>query len=249
MPPVYPTPWKLLPSLATAMLFRRQRSFHKDASTAVNLLQPPLEVRGKEHIPASGPFLLTLNHYGRPGFMAWWLVFSLSATLPVEVHWVMTGAWIFPGKWYETLVGRLTAWLFRQIARVYDFTNMTPIAPFSNEVEGRARSVRRALEHARQVPLPVIGLAPEGRNHPGAVLGPLPPGVGRFIAKLAPHCKVILPAGIFELDTHPCLQFGAPYRLEWPASLSGAALDTHIGQIVMRAIAAQLPESLRGEYR
>ena len=124
--------------------------------------------RGQEHIPPSGPFLLTINHYGRPGFMTWWLVFSLSASLPVEVHWVITSAWIFPGKWYESLVGKLTAWLFRQIAQVYGFTNMTPIAPYSSEVEGRARSVRRALEHARQAPQPVIGLAPEGRNHPGA---------------------------------------------------------------------------------
>jgi 1-acyl-sn-glycerol-3-phosphate acyltransferase len=249
MPSSYPIPWKLLPGLAAAMLFRRQRSFRQDARLALSLLQPALEVRGQEHIPSSGPFLLTINHYGRPGFMAWWLVFSFSATLPVDVHWIMTGAWIFPGKWYEALVGRLTAWLFRQIARVYDFTNMTPIAPFSDEVEGRARSVRRALEHVRRTPQPVIGLAPEGRNHPGAVLGPLPPGVGRFIARLAPHCQVILPAGIYEAGDHLCVQFGSPYCLEVPGDSSGDALDAHIGQAVMRAIAAQLPESLRGEYR
>ena len=248
MPPVYPTPWKLVPGLAAAMLFRRQRSFRQDACTAISLLRPPLEVRGSEHIPASGPFLLTINHYGRPGFMAWWLVFALSANLPVAVHWIMTGAWIFPGKWYEALVGRLTTWLFRQIAGVYGFTNMTPIAPYSNEVEGRARAVRRALAYARSTPQPVIGLAPEGRNHPDAVLGPLPPGVGRFVARLAPLCQPILPAGIYELDDRPCLQFGAPYRLELPGGLSSDALDAQAGRVVMRAIAAQLPPHLRGEY-
>ena len=248
MPPVYPTPWKLVPGLAAAMLFRRQRSFRQDACTAISLLRPPLEVRGSEHIPASGPFLLTINHYGRPGFMAWWLVFALSANLPVAVHWIMTGAWIFPGKWYEALVGRLTTWLFRQIAGVYGFTNMTPIAPYSNEVEGRARAVRRALAYARSTPQPVIGLAPEGRNHPDAVLGPLPPGVGRFVARLAPLCQLILPAGIYELDDRPCLQFGAPYRLELPGGLSSDALDAQAGRVVMRAIAAQLPPHLRGEY-
>jgi hypothetical protein len=248
MSPVYPTPWKLVPGLAAAMLFRRRRSFRQDARTALNLLQPPLEVRGSEHIPASGPFLLTINHYGRPGFMAWWLVFALSANLPVEVHWIMTGAWIFPGKWYEALVGKLTTWLFRQIAHVYGFTNMTPIAPYSNEVEGRARAVRRTLEYARRTPQPVLGLAPEGRNHPDAVLGPLPPGVGRFVARLAPACQGILPAGIFETDDHLCVQFAAPYCLDVPAGLSGDALDAHVGQVVMRAIAAQLPDHLRGEY-
>lgn len=247
MPPAYPTPWKLLPGLAAAMLFRRRRSFQKDSRTAINLLLPPLEVFGTQHIPASGPFLLTINHYGRPGFMAWWLTFSASAALPMEVHWVMTGAWIFPGKWYEALVGKLTAWLFRQIARVYDFTNMAPVPPYSNEVEGRARAVRRVLQVARQTPQPVIGLAPEGQNHPGAVLGPLPSGAGRFIARLAPLCQVILPAGIYEAEDHLCIHFGAPYQLEIPTGLSGDALDAHVGPIVMKAIAALLPEHLRGE--
>jgi 1-acyl-sn-glycerol-3-phosphate acyltransferase len=248
MPPAYPTPWKLLPGLAAAMLFRRRRSFRNDARTAISLLQPPLELRGTEHIPASGPFLLTINHYGRPGFMAWWLTFSTSATLPVEVHWVMTGAWIFPGKWYEVLVDRLTTWLFRQIARVYGFTNMAPIPPYTNEVEGRARAVHRVLQIARRTPQPVIGLAPEGQNHPGAVLGPLPSGAGRFIAKLAPLCQVILPAGIFELDDRLCLQFGLPYQLVLPSALVGDALDAHVGQIIMKAIAVLLPQHLRGEY-
>ena len=90
-------------------------------------------------------------------------------------------------------------------------TNMTPIAPYSNEVEERARSVRRVLEYAHRTPQPVIGLAPEGRNHPDAVLGPAAtPASGRFIARLAPACQVILPAGIFEEDGRLCVHFGAP---------------------------------------
>lgn len=248
MLPKYPTPWMLVPGLAAAMLLRRQRSFRRDARSAVGLLKPPLEVRGQEAIPAAGPFLLTINHFYCPGFMAWWLTFAPSASLPVEVHWIMTGAWIFPGKWYEALVGKLSAWIFPQIARVYGFSNMTPIAPYSNEVEGRARSVRRILAYARRAPAPVIGLAPEGTDHPGGVLGPPPPGLGRFIALLAPLCQVILPAGIFEVDGQFCLQFGAPYRLEVPKSLSGEALDAHVSSVVMDAIARQLPIPLRGEF-
>jgi 1-acyl-sn-glycerol-3-phosphate acyltransferase len=248
MPQKYPNPWILVPGLAAAMLTRRQRSFRQAALSAVRLLQPPLEVRGQEAIPTAGPFLLTINHYGRPGFMAWWLTFALSASLPVDVHWIMTGAWIFPGKWYEALVDKLTTWLFRQIAQVYGFTNMAPVVPYTNEVEGRARSVRRVLEYARRAPAPVIGLAPEGRDHPGAVLGQPPPGLGRFVARLAPLCQVILPAGIFEIDDNLCLQFGPPYRLEVPGSLSGEALDLHVSKVVMCAIAHQLPIPLRGEF-
>lgn len=248
MPDRLPAPWRLVPDLAWAMLARRTRSFRKDARRAVKLLQPPLEVRGQEHIPASGPFLLTINHYGRRGFQAWWLTMPPSAALPVEVHWVITGAWVFLDRWYTNLVQNITRWLFRQVAGVYGFTNMTPIAPFSNEVEGRARSVRQVLEYARRAPQPVIGLAPEGRNHPNAVLGPLPPGGGRFIARLAVPCQQILPAGIFEVDGRLCVQFGAPYKLEVPEGLSGDALDQHVGMVVMRAIACQMPDHLRGEY-
>ena len=248
MPHKYPRPWNLVPGLAAAMIARRQRSFRRDAQAAVRLLQPPLRVCGQEHIPNRGPFLLTINHYGRPGFMAWWLTFALSASLPTEVHWVMTGAWVLPGHWYETLVRDLTTWLFRQIARVYGFTNMAPVAPFSNEVEDRARSVRRVLAYVRQTPQPVIGLAPEGRDFPDAVLGPSPSGLGRFVARLAPACQVILPAGVFEQGEHLCVHFGTPYRLDLPTGLSPDALDRHISQVVMRAIARLVPEHLRGEY-
>ena len=248
MPQTYPRPWSLVPGLVGAMIARRQRSFHRDAQAAVHLLKPPLEIRGREHIPASGPFLLTINHYGRLGFPSWWLTMAPSSALPVEVHWIMTGAWIFLDRWYTGLVRDFTRWLFRQVAGVYGFYNMTPIAPYSNDVEERARSVRRVLEYAHRTTQPVIGLAPEGRNHPDAVLGPLPPSAGRFIARLANACQVILPAGIFEEDGRLCVHFGAPYLLETPAGLSGDALDEHVGQVVMRAIAHLLPANLRGEY-
>ena len=78
MPHTYPRPWNLVPGLAAAMIARRQRSFRRDAQAAVRLLKPPLEIRGQEHIPASGPFLLTINHYGRLGFPSWWLTMALS---------------------------------------------------------------------------------------------------------------------------------------------------------------------------
>ena len=194
MPLKYPIPWKILPGLTAAVLIRKRRSFRGDSLTAVGMLEHPLVILGMENVPASGSYLLTINHYYRSGFRSWWLTFALSAALPVEVYWVMTGAWIFPGKFYEAPMRILSTWLFRRIASVYGFTNMTPIEPYSSDVQGRARAVRRVLEHARSSPNPVIGLAPEGQDMPGGVLGMPPPGLGRFVALLAPLCQVILPA-------------------------------------------------------
>lgn len=247
--PLYPIPWKILPGLALAVLTNRRRSFRSDSIAALSILRHTPEVRGQANIPARGPFLLVSNHFSRPGFNAWWLTFALSAALPAEVYWIMTGAWIFPGMIYEAPMRILSTWLFPHIARVYGFTTMTPIEPYSSDVRGRARSVRRILEYTRSTPSPLIGLAPEGIDHPGGVLGPTPPGSGRFIAHLAPICQVILPVGVFEEQERLCAQFGIPYRLEIPAGLPPDQLDAHISRVVMHTIASLLPAHLRGEYR
>jgi hypothetical protein len=244
----YPVPWKILPGLAVAALTRRRRSFRRDALTAIGMLEQPLKLLGGENIPATGPYLLTINHYSSPGLGSWWLTFAPGALLPVEVYWIMTGAWIFPGKFYEAPMRILSSWLFPRIAYTYNFTNMTPVPPYSADVQGRARSVRRALEYARSTPDPVIGLAPEGQNFPGGVLGAPPSGLGRFVALLASACRVILPAGICEDGEQLCLRFGEPYALEIPADLPHSRLDDHVSRVVMRAIARLLPVHLRGGY-
>ena len=249
MPSSYPIPWKILPGLAAAVLTGRRRSFRTDSLTAVSLLESPLEIRGQQNIPSSGPYLLTTNHFSAPGFNAWWFTFALSAALPLELHWIMTGAWIFPGKLFEAPMRIFSTWLFPRIAQAYGFTAMTPIPPYSTDVQGRARAVRRILEYAHHTPNPVIGLAPEGTDYPGGVLGAPPPGLGRFVARLAPLCQVILPAGVFESGGHLCVQFGEPFALQVPASLPRDQLDAYVIQTVMCAIARQLPPSLQGEFK
>lgn len=249
MPSSYPIPWKILPGLAGAVLTGRRRSFRADSLTAISLLHPPMEIRGQQNIPASGPYLLTTNHFSAPGFNAWWFTFALSAALPLELHWIMTGAWISPGKFYEAPIRIFSTWLFPRIAQAYGFTTMTPIPPYSTDMQGRARAVRRVLEYAHRTPAPVIGLAPEGMDFPGGVLGAPPPGLGRFVARLAPPCQVILPAGVFKEEGHLCTQFGEPYRLEIPARCSPDETDAYVSNVVMHAIARQLPPSLQGEFK
>jgi hypothetical protein len=234
--------------MAVSVFTGRRRSFHRDACVAVRRLQPPPEFRGLEVIPPGGPYLVTTNHYNAPGFGSWWITLTINSVLPDDVRWIMTGAWTFPGKIYDTPMRLLTTWLFQRIALVYGFTNMPPVPPYSNDTEGRARAIRSLLTYARRTPNPVIGLAPEGADHPNGVLGPPPAGLGRFITLLAPTCEVILPVGIFEEGGHLCAQFGAPYRLEVPARLSPEQVDQRVSQVVMGAIARQLPAALRGSY-
>jgi hypothetical protein len=248
MSSAYPIPWKILPGLAVSVFTGQRRSFRRDAVIAVSRLQPPPEFRSLEAIPANGPYLLTTNHYTAPGFGSWWITLTINSVLPYEVYWIMTGAWAFPGKFYDAPMRALTTWLFRRIALVYGFTNMPPVPPYSNDTEGRARAIRSILTYARRTPSLVIGIAPEGADHPNGMLGPPPAGLGRFIAHLAPYCQLILPAGVFEQAGHLCVQFGVPYQLEIPKGLSPEQVDAHVSQTVMCAIARQLPVPLRGVY-
>lgn len=248
MPPSYPFPWKKLPGLAKSVLSGGRRSFREDSLYALSLLNPPCEFRGRENIPYRGPYLVTSNHYSREGFQTWWISLAISAALPVEVHWIMTGAWIYLGKVYEAPMRRLSTWLFGRLALVYGFTTMPPVAPYSMDTEGRASSVRQILAYARRTPGAVIGLAPEGTDFSGGVLGTPPPGAGRFIAHLARSCQIILPVGIFEEPDHLCARFGEPYRLEVPGELSPDVSDAYVSAVVMHALASQLPASLRGKY-
>ena len=119
--------------------------------------------------------------------------------------------------------------------------------PTEKDVEARARAVRRVIEVARE-PEAVIALAPEGRDYPKGILGPLPSGVGRFIEKLATHCQPILPIGVYENDESLCLSFGPPIVLPTSSKTTAQVQDQIVGWQVMSAIAQQLPPHLRGGY-
>src|SRR3990170_3691208 len=95
MPPKYPLPWRLVLKALPDFIFQRSRSFRADSKTCVDMLAPKLQIIGQANIPQAGPALVTVNHYSRPGFRAWWLPLAISASVPVEIHWVMTAAWRF----------------------------------------------------------------------------------------------------------------------------------------------------------
>jgi 1-acyl-sn-glycerol-3-phosphate acyltransferase len=210
-------------------------------------------VLGGQYIPPRGPCLVTCNHYTRPGLDAWWGALALSAAVAArrapgadpEIRWVMTGAWTFPeSRWKRHTLTPLTRWAFVRAARVYGFVPMPPMPPDPGEVEARAAAVLRTVRLARQIAPRggMIGLAPEGRDVPGA-FGPLPRGAGAFIGLLVEAGLPVLPAGVGErrARTGPpglCVSLGPLFRPQIPPERTER--DRELARQVTAAISRQL---------
>jgi hypothetical protein len=234
--------------VAVNVFFGGQRSFRADGQVCIRQLKPPLRVLGAENIPQAGPCTITFNHYYRPGFQAWWMALAIAATVPVDIHFVMTGELTFPGKRYAPLGMAGSHWLLKRLSRIYRFTTMPPMPPRPKDVQARARSVRAVLSFIKVHPQSILGLAPEGGDQPGGLLNWPPAGAGRFISLLAGPGSRIVPVGAYEEDGQLCLNFGEAYILRAPDGLSVDEKDHAVAAIVMRAIARQLPLRLRGIF-
>jgi hypothetical protein len=246
--PKYGYPCEVVVGLAFSMILGLRRSFRQDATRCVGRLKPSLRVFGKESVPRSGPCVITVNHYYRPGFGAEWLALGISALVPREVHWIMTGEWTAPGKWYEPIKGAYSRLLLKYLSRVYGYTSMPPMPPRPKDVEARARSVRAVLEYAKRHPVFMLGLAPEGANQAGGALSMPAPGTGRFALLLAGLGMEFVPVGAYEEGGAFCLHFGPAYRLRIPSSLSADEKDRAAAETMMKKIAALLPVRLRGDF-
>ena len=212
--------------------------------TCIEKLNPPLRVLGKENIPIDGPCAVTVNHYSRPGFGAWWIALAIAATVPVEMHWVTTGELMHWGK----LGSPFSRWALKRIGKTYGFTTMPPMPPRPGDVEARARSVKKVLKLVNQTGNTVLGLAPEGADQHGGQLSFPPSGAGRFGLLLAGLGSVFVPVGVYEADGALCLHFGPAYRLSVPSGLSADEKDRAAAEIMMKHIAVLLPEELRGDF-
>jgi hypothetical protein len=204
---------------------------------------------GEENIPRAGPCLITFNHYYRPGFNAWWMALALAAAVPLEILFIMTGVLTFPGIWYAPLGAAGSRWLLRRFSKIYGFTTMPPMPPRPGDLMVRACSVRRLLAFARTNPAAILSLAPEGGDQPAGRVHWPPSGAGRFMLLMAELGFPLLPLGFFEEDGEFFLHFGPPYLLQAPCSLDPDGKDHRAAYTVMSAIASQLPERLRGEFR
>ncbi len=245
--PHYSYPLRLFPGLFFGLLTGRHRSFRDDALVCIVGLNPPMRVLGETNIPGSGPCVLTMNHYYRPGFGAWWIALAIAAAVPQELHWVMTAEWTFPGRWYGFLGRPLLRWVLKRAAGMYGFTSMPPMPPRPSDIVKRSLSVRTVLDYIHHHPGSMLAVSPEGGDAPGGILAWPPSGAGRFLLLLAGAGYSIVPVGCWEQEGALCLRFGQAYRLE---VLGGAAKerDNAAASIVMQAIASQLPYELRGKF-
>lgn len=246
--PRYSLPKILLAALVRDILLFRKRDFRKDAKICIATLNPPLNVLGAENIPQHGPSVVTVNHYHRDGFSAEWLALAVAALVPIPMHWVMTGEFMYEDRWYQALGSPVSRILLRGIGRVYRFTTMPPMPPRARDVVARAASVRAVLEYVRHTPEPIIGLAPEGYDPPGGILTRPAPGLGRFGLLLSKTGLRFFPVGAYEADGIFHIHFGEPYDLNIEEPLRTDEKDMQASQIIMEHIARLLPLSLRGEF-
>lgn len=246
--PVYSYPRGLFARVALDVFLMRRRSFRKDAEACIGNLRPPLQVLGRENVPQCGPCVITVNHYYRPGFGAQWIALAVSATVPVDIHWVMTGELTYPGRWYTPAGMLLSRLVLHRAARVYGFTAMPPMPPRARDVEARAASVRKVLDYVRHAKDPVLGLAPEGGDSADGKLARPASGLGRFGLLLSGAGLRFVPVGAYEMDGVFTLHFGETYELSVPRNQSSNEKDDRASQVIMKNIAGLLPAHLRGEF-
>jgi len=227
----------------------RKRSFQKDAVRLASGMGVPVVVTGGKYIPQSGPGLVVFNHYSREGLSILFPVAGLASSIPTEMHWIMTGAWTFPGNPLRRPLRAVTKWVFKRIACVYGFTLTPPMPPETADAPARTEAVRRVFHHIKANPSTLVALAPEGRDFPGGVLGELPPGAGKFMLELSQRLEYIYPVGIYEGDGALRINFGPPFDLGSIINSGSSSLEEKASRIAMQHIAALLPVRLAGQHK
>jgi 1-acyl-sn-glycerol-3-phosphate acyltransferase len=231
-------------------------SISHDATLLLRGAQPAPRVLNPENIPLDSPFILTLNHYDRPGLAAWWgaaVMLCAIATRrtrePRDIHLAIAREW-----WYPRGIGRaikqpLTNWFFGQLAKAYGLIRLPPVLGDDRFRGEGALAIRRALALTRGNQPQLVGLAPEGHTGDNLSLCHPPTGAGLFLLMLTHDTLPILPAGIFEDDDKILtVNFGAPFQLSVPRQMPRPARDAHVARQVMVQIGKLLPERMWGAY-
>jgi hypothetical protein len=207
----------------------------------------PLIIHEKDLAPNQKPGMVVFNHYSREGFSILYAVAAIASSVPSDMHWMMTGAWTFPGRPFSRQLRNLSEWVFRRIAQVYGFTLTPPLPPDPSDNQARTEAIRRVFQHIKANPSTLVALAPEGRDFPGGVLGIPPAGSGKFLLELSRRLGMVYPVGVFEEDGALHLCFGAPFDIY--SIIKESSLEPgEASRVVMEHIASLLPGHLAGEF-
>ena len=255
--PRYEYPIHLLVQPAVRVLFGLPSSVGQDAARLLRGAHPTPRVLNEEAIPSVSPFVLTINHYDRPGLGAWWgispIIFAIASRRSVEprdIHMAMAREWWYPPGFGHLVKQPLTHWFFGQISKTYGTIRLPPIVGEKGLLSDGAISIRRAISLTRGEHPQLVGIAPEGQTGDHLSLCKPPPGAGLFLLMLTHDTVPVLPAGIFEDDDGTLtVRFGAPYFLRVPPNTAREERDAKSAEQVMLQIGRLLPERMWGIYR
>jgi len=233
-------------SIVFSFILGRKRDIHADSRILIEHRESKPEIRHMELIPKSDPFLVTLNHYSRPGFFILWAAVAISAALPRPTIWLMTGAWTNRTGGIDQVRTWLTRIIFERLAKMYGLVTMPPMPSAPGDSAERALSIRRLLQRIRADKDAIVCIAPEGMDFPEGELGVPHPGTGKLLLQIANKTHRVLPVGVFEDDGRLVIRFGNPYELH--IKEGQVDLDLAVADQVMRKIAELLPEGMRGVY-
>jgi hypothetical protein len=209
-PVSYPIPWRLIFDLWPHMLRRTATSVDSFSAAIVARIHPPPLITGTENLPLSPRFVLSANHYQRPGL---WIMHPASVlTQAIRQHY---GPGDPPVRWMVTANWppiKLGPFRFRSpgdilLPRVADALACYPVSFAGANPAYTARSLRRILRAAPHLDRP-LGIFPEGvAGSAGKLTDPIP-GVDRLLAHLAKHGLPVQPAAISEGHGRLIVHFG-----------------------------------------
>jgi hypothetical protein len=230
--PRYPSINPAVLGVLILRLFRRRKSFLREAGRLIRRGRPPIRYLGLENIPARGPYQIHANHYARPGISTAWIALALSAVQPAEVTWIVADQWVFEGHPLRFLLIPAMRNILASMRWVYGFLPMPTMVPGYSEMSERSTSVRSVIRYCQSHPEAIIGLTPEGRDSPPSGVYLAPPGAGKFILHLNRMEIPILPAALLEKDGILTVIFGRPYDLPTKIDLPPSQVDEALRVIV-----------------
>ena len=245
-PPRYEFPRLALVWFVVDLLLGRRRSFARDGQRAMAANPYPRRVEGLEFAPATGSFVLVMNHYNREGLRPYHCALAVSAALPARRPGQPEVRWAFTSELWGRRIGPvpiplpLMRWVFRRFALVYSLV----VLPRRKElVMGRAGALHHLLRQLGEAP---VGLTPEAAGS-GRLIEP-PRGTGLFLAALGRTAIPFLPVGIWEEDDTLVIRFGSPFYLTLPDGLTRDEEDRLAAEQVMVGIGRLLPVEYHGAY-
>jgi 1-acyl-sn-glycerol-3-phosphate acyltransferase len=218
-------------------LLRRKRSLRADTARLCQQVDPPIQYAGLEYLALPQPFVVTVNHYARPGFSTAWIAVAISAVLPGETTWIMSNQWLFLGHPLGFVLRPLMRFILRSITLTYGFIPMPSMVAGYSTPQERTAGVRETIERVRDNPNCILGITPEGMDSPDGKLMLPPPGVGRFLLHLQQMRLPLLPAAVFEAEGVLHVHFGKPYQLTARTGLSSSELDLFLRKQIIERIA------------